>query len=264
MACISGNASTFHPTPRRLACAALAIALLPAAAMAQNRRAGGGGPGGGGLAGVAMGGVVGPGELRQALDEMSLTGDEKTKVDAIVEKEQSDVRQAMQGMRDATPDERQDKLKDMLKMVADAKTRVEAELTPDQKAELAKKLAALSVARATAGVAAEKNKVGETHLPADQEKELDELFNATTKTLDGCKADADAAKDDAAASAVSDKVQRAFQDMNRQVVAILGQDDGRPVVQAGRQAMMRGAGGAAAGRAGGAGARRRAAASNPA
>ncbi len=51
------------PFNRRLACAAVAIALLPAAAMAQNRAGGRG----------AMAGLVRPAEMQKLLDDMDLS-----------------------------------------------------------------------------------------------------------------------------------------------------------------------------------------------
>ena len=102
-------------------------------------------------------------------------------------------------------------------------------------------------------MAAEKKAAATVDVPADKKSQLSGLFDDTTKTLDGYQSDADAVTDDASSTAVTQKVQRTVQDANRQLVEILGQDDARTVVQAGRQAMRGG------GAAGGGGRRRRAA-----
>jgi len=231
--------------------ASVVVSLLSATAMAQNN--GGGAGRRGGMAGGGMAGIVTPAEMRQVTDDLDLSGDEKSAVDDVLQTAQSDLRQSMQDLRDASADERPQKIEDMLKAIADAKTKVEAQLTPEQKTEFVKKLAGLAVTRSVAAVAAEKKAAATVDVPADKKSQLSDLFDDTTKTLNGYQADADAVTDDAAGTAVAQKVQRTLQGTNRQLAEILGQADARKVVQAGRQAMRANAGGAS----GAAGARRR-------
>jgi hypothetical protein len=237
----SAAANPGHPW-RRAGFAAAVLSLLPATAMAQNNGAGGGRRGG--MGGGGMAGLVTPAEMRQVIDGMDLPADKKSAVDDVLQTAQSDLRESMQGLRDASQDERQQKVQDLVKTIADAKTKVEARLTPEQKTLFAKKLSGLTVTRSEAAVAAEKKAAATVDVPADKKSQLSDLFDDATKTLDGYQADADAVTDDAAGAALAQKVQRTVQDTNRQLVEILGQADARKVVQAGRQAMRPNAGGA--------------------
>jgi hypothetical protein len=229
------------------AAAAVLAAMLPAAAFAQ--------AGGGGRGGAMQGG--GPAlqlmMVKEATDSMDLPADTKGKVDDVLKKARTDITQAMQDLRDAPQDERLDKLKDIQKMAADVKANVEAELTPEQKVTFSQKMAALTVKHVTAAVEAERKAADDLDPPADKKKQLDDLFDETTKTLDGFKADAEAVKDEPTGTSVSKKASQAMTDLNGQLLQILGRQDAQKVIAAGRQAMRPNAGGG-----GGGGANRRA------
>ncbi len=239
-------------TARRLAClAVLLAAALPAVARGQATPPAGGArrPAGGG-----RGGAAAVAELRAGLDEMTLPAEQKAKLDAMLQDAVAQLRQAAQDARDAPADEQQQKRQDAQKMAADVKAKVLAELTPEQKVELAHKVAVAAVARSAAGLAAEKKAADGLAVPADQKTQSDNVLDDAAKTLDGYKADADAVKDDAAGTALAAKVQTTMTETNRSLADILGADDARTVQRAGAQA-MRPAGG---------GNRRRAAATQPA
>ncbi len=218
--------------------AAVAAVLMPAAAFAQ---AGGGGGrrAGGGMA-MALAGT-----FREALDQIGLPADAQAKADDALAKAQADVRDQMQALRDAAPEDRPAKMKDIQKTMTDARDKVEADLTPDQKTMLFQKVAQLTVGHATDGVAAEKKAAAAMDVPDDQKKQLATLFDDTAKELDGYKSDADAVKDEAAGTVLQQKVVGALTDENKQLAEVLGQDDARQVQRAGVQAMRPAAAGGA-------------------
>ncbi len=214
--------SNVTSTWRTAAAAVLLSVALPAAAHAQ---AGGGGGGGrGGQAGMAA-----ATDMRQALGEMDLPGEEKTKVDGILTDAAGQMRQAAQDLRDADPADRRQKMADLQKMMADTKAKVMAELTPDQKTDLAHRVAGLSVARSAKGLAAEKKAVDGLSVPADQKTQATNVLDDAAKTMDGYKADADAVKDDPAATALATKVQKTMTETTKSLTDILGADDARTV-----------------------------------
>ena len=115
-----------------------------------------------------------------------------------------------------------------------------AELTPEQKTELAGKMATLSVTHATTAFAAEKKAIGGLDAPADQKTQATNAIDEGSKAVDGFKADAAEVKDDAACTELTGKVQKQMQTTNRSLADILGQDDARQVTRAGNQAMRGG------------------------
>ena len=232
-----------HPL---FAAVAVLILALPAAAMAQTPPAGGGNGGrrgGRGGNGALAATALTAADLSQAVNEMSLPAEEKDKGGGIVQDATAALRQGVQDLRDADPADRPQKVQDLQKAMADAKAKVLAELTPEQRAELAGKMAVLSVTHVSAALAAEKKTADGLGVPADQKTQADNVLDDATKTVDGYKADADGVKDDAAETALSQKVAKTLQETNRSLADILGQDDARQVNRAGLQAMRPAGGG---------------------
>jgi Spy/CpxP family protein refolding chaperone len=107
----------------------LAIAFVPASALAQGRQGRGQGAGGG--AGAGRGDMV---ERTQTIanELMNLTADQKTKLDAIFAKAKEDFKAAQEASRDLPPEERGPKMREMMTALQD---QVRGVLTDEQKKE---------------------------------------------------------------------------------------------------------------------------------
>ena len=77
----------------------------------------------------------------------------------------------------------------------------------------------------------------------DLKKQLNNVFDDSQKTLDTLKTDADAVTDAAGATDFTKQVGKFQMDLRKQVVDVLGQDDGPKLMQSARQAMRQAAGG---------------------
>jgi Spy/CpxP family protein refolding chaperone len=214
----------------------LAVSVLPARSWAQ--AAGGGGGAGGGLAGLQ--------QIRQVMGQLDLTDDQKTKIRGIVQDAIQSGRDTMQGIADATPEERQAKMQDLQKLVTETKQKVQDELTPDQKAKYFPLTAKMEFKQMTDLLTALKTAAAKAELTDDQKKQLNHVFDDSQKTLDGYKADADAVTDAASADDFSRKIEKFQLDLRTQIVAAIGQKDTQTLMQSARQAMRGNIGGRAA------------------
>jgi Spy/CpxP family protein refolding chaperone len=213
--------------------ATISLALMPMRASAQAARGGGGG----------MGGMMALQQMRQVLPDLDLTDDQKSKTDDIMKQTQQDVREKMQGLQDATPEERQAKMQDATKLTADAKEKIVAELTPDQKAKFYPLMAKAGLKQMSDLLAAVKTASAKQDLSDDLRKQLTAALDDAQKTLDGYKSDADGIKDEAGATEFQQKVMKTQMDTRTQLVDILGQEDAQTLMQAARQSMRPGGAG---------------------
>ncbi len=78
--------------------------------------------------------------IRQVVSDLNLNDDQKTKVDAVLQAEQTAFRQAIQETRNASPDERRSAVRNEMEKLHHA---IAAELTDDQKAKFTAKIQAL-------------------------------------------------------------------------------------------------------------------------
>ncbi len=214
-------------------CLCLCIALMPAISRAQA------GQGGGGLGAGAM--AQGPQQLKLVLSKLDLTEDQKAKIDAIIADTQKEVRAINQSLADATPEERQQKMADRLKILNDTKTKVEAELTPEQKAKYYPLVANLGLKSMGDMVTTMKAEAAKLDIGDDQKKQVASTLDDARKTLDGMKSDADAVKDADTAADFQKQIVKSQTEAMRQLVDIMGQEDMRTLMQNTRQAMMRNA-----------------------
>ena len=88
------------------------------------------------------GGAGGRGEMllqrfKDAMADLNLTDDQKTKIDAILDKAKDDARDMMAQMQNLQPQERQQKIRDLL---MDLRQKIGDVLTDDQKQKLQEKL----------------------------------------------------------------------------------------------------------------------------
>ena len=227
----------------------LLITLVPVMSFAQAGRGGQGG-------GMAPG-ALGQG-MQKILDQLDLTDDQKTKTDAIIKQTQSDVREAMQGLQDADPQDRRTKMQEIQKMMADGKDKIEEVLTPEQKKKFYPLNANMLLTRGTDMLGAMKTAAAKMEIDDDVRKQLSSVFDDTGKTLDGYKTDANAITDSAGETDFQQKLLKTQMDLNKQMRDVLGQEDAQKLMQAARQAGAGGGNGRAQGN------RRRAkAASNP-
>ncbi len=214
----------------------LALLVLPAISLGQ-------GQGGGGGFGGRPGGMNPPGgpnglmQIRQILQQLNLSEDQNSKTRDIIQKVTQDARDARQGMRDATPAERMQKMQELLKEADDAKQQILELLTPDQKEQLANKSAEAVLKWATDMLAAVQKASVKMEIGDDQRKQLTTLYDDTSKTLDGYKPEVTDVKDDAAETQFSKKVTKTMSDANQQLIDILGEDDARQLVQSALRSM---------------------------
>jgi Spy/CpxP family protein refolding chaperone len=204
----------------------LVLSMMPSDASAQ---AAGGRGGGGGIGGLQ--------QLRQVMTQLDLTPDQKTKIQGIMKQTMQDARDAMQGLQDATPEERQAKMQDLQKMMADAREKVEAELTPEQKEKYYPLLAKAALKQMTDLVAAIKKAVPDQKLSDDVTKQLNDIMDDTGKTLDGLKTDSDAVKDADGAKDFQAKITKSQMDLRKQIMDAAGQEDGQKLMRAAMQSM---------------------------
>jgi Spy/CpxP family protein refolding chaperone len=209
-----------------LASVCLTIAALPASSFAQQAGRGGAG-----------GAAQMPQMLQQVLGQLDLSADQKTKIDGMLRQAQQDLRSSMQGLQDATPEERMQKMQDMQKAMADTRTKVEAELTPEQKAKYFPLVASTGLKYSTDLLAALKTAAGKADMTDDQKKQVGDVFDDAGKSIEGMKSDAAAVKDDETATDFQQKLTKAQMDTRKQLVDILGQDDARKLMQAAQQSM---------------------------
>jgi Spy/CpxP family protein refolding chaperone len=224
--------------------AVLTLMLVPALSQAQNRpqQGGPGGAGGGG-------GQMGP--LLQVIKQLDLTQDQQTSMREIMQQAQSDVRDAMGDLQNATPQERAQKMQDIAKIMSDAREKAEAVLTPEQKAKYYPLMAKAIVAQAGQRLKLLKTAAGKQDLTDDEKTQMDKLFDQDQKALDGLTADAADVKDADGLTELQKKVETTQQDTRKQLVEILGPDGAQQLMQAMRQNGTRrpgGAGGDAAGK----------------
>jgi Spy/CpxP family protein refolding chaperone len=222
---------------KTLAVLCLSIGMMPALSLAQQQGQPGGPGGGGGRGMGGMGMAQMPQQLQQVLAQLDLTPDQKTKIDGIITQAQQDGRQALQGMQDLTPEERQQKMQDLQKLMTDTKTKVEAELTPEQKAKYYPLVATTGLKRMTDLFTALKTASAKLEVGDDQKKQLKDMFDETQKSLDGLKTDADAVKDEPTATDFQKQLTKLQMDTRKQLVDILGQDDARTLMQSAQQSL---------------------------
>lgn len=220
--------------------AVLTLMLMPAISQAQNRPQQGG-PGAAG----GMGGQMGP--LLTVMKELDLTDDQQSKVKDIMQQTQSDVRDALTGLQGATPQERQQKMQDMQKIITDSRTKFEAILTPDQKAKYYPLMAKAVVTTGEQRLKLIKNAADKQELTDDEKSQLAKLLDDDQKTLDGLSTDAEAVKDADGLTEIQKKVDGIQVDTRKQIVQILGPEGAQSLMQAMRP------NGAGRGRQGGAG-----------
>jgi Spy/CpxP family protein refolding chaperone len=213
----------------------LAVSMLPSLAAAQ---AGGGRGGAGGIAGVAQ-------QMQQVLAQLDLTSDQQSKIRGIMREATQSMRESLQGLQDATPEERQAKMQDVQKLLSDTREKVEAELTPEQKAKYFPLMANAGLKRLTDLVAASKTASTKSKIDDDKLKQLNTVLADSDKTLDGYKADADAVTDSAGSTDFTQKLTKFQMDLRKQIVDILGQEDGQQLMQDARQSLRPGLGGGA-------------------
>jgi Spy/CpxP family protein refolding chaperone len=237
-------------------CTALAIlmSLVVSVAMMPTRALG---QAGGGRGGAGAGGLM---QLRQVLGQLDLSADQKKEVQGILRQAMQDSRDAMQGLADAKPEERMAKMQDVQKTMADAKEKIEAKLTPEQKTKYYPLMAKAALKQMVDLLAAVKTAAGKQDIADDLRKQLNDALDDTQKTVDGYKSDADAVSDAESAKDFQEKLTQAQMDLRKQVVEILGQDDAMKLMQSARQGMRPAGAGAGAGfgRGGGVGAGARA------
>jgi Spy/CpxP family protein refolding chaperone len=221
---------TFKRALKCVAGLSIAAILFPSLAAAQ---VGGGGGGGGG-------GAVQ--DIQQVMKQLDLKPDQQKKMQQIWRQTQGDLREAMQGMADATPEERMSKMQDAEKIIAGARTKVEAELTPEQKAKYFPLSAQTGLKHAVDLVAALKLAAAKMDLPDDQHKQLNDIFDDSAKTLDSYKDDAAAVKDDDGLTDFTKKLGKFQLDLRKQIVNVIGKDDTQKLMQSARQGMTGGAG----------------------
>jgi hypothetical protein len=191
---------------------------------------GGGGQGGG----RGAGGMNQPQLLQQVLGQLDLTADQKTKIDGVLKQAQQDMADARQSMQDATPQERMQKMQEMQK---DVRSKVEAELTPDQKSKFYPLVASTGLKFFTEMVTAMKATGAKMDLGDDKQKQLNQIFDGTDKSLDGMKTDAGAVKDEEGAAAFQQKMTKLQMQTRKQLVEALGQDDARELMQGAMRSM---------------------------
>jgi hypothetical protein len=212
------------------------LAVMPAISLAQNRpQAGDGAAGaagaGGGMAGGGggMGGPIAP--MLQAIRQLNLPADEMQNVQSVIRQAVEDARDAATGIQQATPQQRIEKMRDLQKIIADAKDKVQGILTPEQKAKYfplyAKALVKVAVDRLNAVEKAS----AKLEINDDERSQLKSLFEDDLKSLDGYKTDAEAVTDDAGATDLQQKVGKLTADMRKQLIDILGQDDVQQLMQ---------------------------------
>jgi Spy/CpxP family protein refolding chaperone len=205
---------------------------MPVIGHAQNRPQQGG-PGGGGGGGAQVGPLI------QVIKELDLTDDQQASVKQIVQQTQSDLRDAMSGMQGAAPEERQQKMQDMQKIVSDSRGKLEAILTPEQKAKYYPLMAKAIVTQAQQRLTMVKTAVGKQDLSDDEKGQMNKLLDGDQKTLDGLTADAQNVKDADGLAEVQKKEESMQQETRRQIVEILGPDGARQLLQAMRPGARR-------------------------
>jgi Spy/CpxP family protein refolding chaperone len=209
----------------------LALLILPSRSWAQ--------AGGAGM----MGGMGGLQQIRQVMPQLDLTDDQKSKIQDILKQATQDVRDAMQGIQDAAPEDRRAAMQKVQKLATDAKDKVEAELTAEQKAKYYPLTAKMGLKMLTDLLGAVKTEAGKMEIAEDLKKQLNNIFDDSQKTLDSLKTDADAVTDAAGATDFTKQVGKFQMDLRTQVVDVLGQDDGPKLMQAARQTLRQATGG---------------------
>jgi Spy/CpxP family protein refolding chaperone len=204
----------------------LTIAVCPAVSHAQ--------AGGRGAAAV---GAAGPQQLQQVLRQLDLSADQKTKIDGIMDQAKKDAMAARQGYQDATPEERRQKAQDAQKIITDARTKIEAELTPEQKTKYYPLVAASGLKVVNDFNAALKTAVDKVDASEDQKKQLKDLFDDNDKTLASLKTDSEAVKDEQSLNDFQQKMTSMQTNSGKQLFQVLGRDDTQTVMRAAMQAM---------------------------
>jgi hypothetical protein len=220
---------TLKNLSKTIAVLCFSLAVIPAVSQAQNRPQAGDGGAGGAAAGGGMGGPIAP--MLQAIRQLNLPGDEMQKVMSVIRQAAEDARDAGTGLQQATPQERIQKMQDIQKIIGDTKDKVLGILTPEQKTKYFPLFAKLLVKQASDRVTAIQSASLKLEINDDQRSQLKSLFDDDQKTLDGYKTDAAAVTDDQGATDIQQKVGKLTQDMRKQLVDILGQDDVQQLMQ---------------------------------
>ena len=146
---------------------------------------------------------------------MDLSADEKTKIDAILDQAQADFQKTLPDLRNMDPQDHREKVQSMM---TDAKDKIEAELTPDQKDEFEKKLTEMRGAMATQMIGARLEQfntaLDQLDLTDDQRTKVTSLMNGVKKQLEDAKSDNDPA-------GRQQKFQDAMQNVRQQLQTIL-------------------------------------------
>ena len=212
----------------------LALSMVPSRASAQAA---------GGRGGAGAGALQ---QMRQVMTQLDLSPDQKTKIQDLIKQATQDARDKMQGLQDATQEERMAKMQDVQKLIADTKEKVEAELTPEQKAKYYPLSAKAALKQLTDMLAAIKKVEPDQGLSEDITKQVNSILDDASKTLDGLKTDADAVKDADGAKEFQGKITKTQIDLRKQIADAAGQDDAQKLMRAAMQS-MRTTGGRAAG-----------------
>jgi Spy/CpxP family protein refolding chaperone len=220
----------------RLASWALAALLVvPALASAQN------GPGGGARPRRPMT-LVPDVDLqidRQMLQDISLSDENRAQINAIIDRGQSDARAGVGGYADAGPDERQRMVKAAQAAVADAQAKVEAELTAEQVATLARAVAGFEVSGSAKELAAQRTAVDALDdLDAEKKRQLLADYDAATRDMDAEVASSAKVKNFAEAADLRQKELRTINDTLKQLKRLAGPADSIKVTQAGMRASL--------------------------
>jgi Spy/CpxP family protein refolding chaperone len=188
-----------------IGCFCLMMALAPVAVFGQGRPGAGGG-----------GGLIE--QTRKILDSLDLSADQKSKIDAILEQSQSDFQKSLPDLQTMAPQDRREKMRSMME---DTKTKIEAELTPDQKDQFDKKLNDMRATLATQMISA---RLQQFSAALDQLELSDDQRNKANALLDDVKKQLDDAKSDNDPTSRQQKFQDAMQNMRQQLQTILTPD----------------------------------------
>ena len=147
-------------------------------------------PVGGGIGGGGAGGGQGRGEMlfqriHDQLSDLNLTDDQSKKIDDILDKAKSDFQALLPQMRDMQPQERQQKLRDIMMGTRD---KIKDVLTPDQQQKFAQKMDALRQQRPGGRFGGQGNGAGNatnsaTTLPSNSQPQPGQRIEAMMQRL---------------------------------------------------------------------------------
>jgi Spy/CpxP family protein refolding chaperone len=122
--------------------------------------------------------------LRQIVEELNLTPDQRSKTDAILDKAQEQMTGLRGQLRDMDPQARADKLREV---IGGATQQIAAELTPEQKAQFQSRVdeARSAVAGGARGQLLDRvrSAIGSVNLTDDQKTKITSLLDDTSKKL---------------------------------------------------------------------------------